>query len=793
MYCRIYKPWLVIFWLILYLANTVILWEFYVRPYLAILIDAVREAWASRVLWVLFGISTLLLIALSGFDLQEQAAARIQDHELWKPHELAKQLVQSANDATLTTKRRIWELIPSEQQQQLKLLLQKQSEPDQFLRPLTAGLNQLLNTEQLIGNSDWPLQGLDGEAQELLNQPVATLSRSDLARRNRLLLEVALNPSLSLSRDRELVVTYFGLDIPSGSMPLLRKDYLIRVAIGTISSFFLGYLGLFAGLIVTSSVIPTTFEPGAVDLLFSKPVNRMGVYLCKFLGGCVFVLLNTSFLLGGLWLLVGWRQDVWITSLLWCIPVFTFWFMVFYSVSALVGLIWRNSIVAVTVAIGLWGLCALLNFVKVQVLDGFILDPLRLARITATNDEIIAAADAGQIYRWNKTNSSWLEILAPDDPKRVRIPGNTSINAAPLLVGPPPQVMLVQRSGRRWSNWLGQSLPLVYGFQKDQYRRQESAIAPTGTVLLTQDRQQRILAVGLNGISVLQGDLNQVLEQKPQVFGFELPLLDKKAADFQLISPQQRWLHPVTAAIDKQTDQIAVVQRQELQIFSPSKNGRYELSKKHELPGREQGLVAWCGEFLMLGFEDGTVQLLRSSDLTLVSAASINLGVSPRFIAASPSGQQLVILTHSRKLWHFDATLQIWSQPSVTGQGDLSAVAWEDDQTLWTAYHGQRLVAYAPHNNWSILKELTPEESTLSLINRYILGPLQLSLPKTGETWNLVNSLLTDEQTVITANRGLALSGPRTPVDLWTPVLSHAIWTVVLLGIGCIYIQRRDF
>ena len=77
-------------------------------------------------------------------------------------------------------------------------------------------------------------------------------------------------------------------------MPPLRRRYLIRAAVGTISSFFLGYLGLFAGNIVTSNVIPQTFEPGAVDLLLSKPVNRIGCLSEKFLGGCLFVLLNTT-------------------------------------------------------------------------------------------------------------------------------------------------------------------------------------------------------------------------------------------------------------------------------------------------------------------------------------------------------------------------------------------------------------------------------------------------------------------------------------------------------------------
>ena len=49
----------------------------------------------------------------------------------------------------------------------------------------------------------------------------------------------------------------------------------------------------------------------------------------------------------GLYLVAGFRLDVWNLRLLWCIPVSVFLFSVFYSVSAVAGLRWRSPILAI--------------------------------------------------------------------------------------------------------------------------------------------------------------------------------------------------------------------------------------------------------------------------------------------------------------------------------------------------------------------------------------------------------------------------------------------------------------
>ena len=95
-------------------------------------------------------------------------------------------------------------------------------------------------------------------------------------------------------------------------------------------------------LIITANVIPQTFDPGSLSLLLSKPVSRWKLYIAQFLGGCAFVTLTTGFFFVGIWLFLGMRMGFWNARLLFYIPSFIGIFAIYYSASAIAGLLWRS-------------------------------------------------------------------------------------------------------------------------------------------------------------------------------------------------------------------------------------------------------------------------------------------------------------------------------------------------------------------------------------------------------------------------------------------------------------------
>ena len=120
---------------------------------------------------------------------------------------------------------------------------------------------------------------------------------------------------------------------------------------------FLGVAGVFVAVLVTASMIPQTFEAGSVDLLLSKPVDRGWLFLAKFVGGCAFIAINAAYFIGGLWLVLGCGSACGTSGCCWRFPCILFLFAIYYGVSALAGLVWRNAIVSVVVAVVFWFVC----------------------------------------------------------------------------------------------------------------------------------------------------------------------------------------------------------------------------------------------------------------------------------------------------------------------------------------------------------------------------------------------------------------------------------------------------
>ena len=123
--------------------------------------------------------------------------------------------------------------------------------------------------------------------------------------------------------------------------------------------FIVGFFGIFLAIIVSAGVIPETYRSGSVDLLLSKPLNRPVLFLAKYIGGCAFVLMNICYLITGLFLVVGLRWGLWEARILIAIPVFLFYFMILFSVTALIGLLSRRTVLSIFVTILFWGSCIL--------------------------------------------------------------------------------------------------------------------------------------------------------------------------------------------------------------------------------------------------------------------------------------------------------------------------------------------------------------------------------------------------------------------------------------------------
>jgi ABC-type transport system involved in multi-copper enzyme maturation permease subunit len=121
-------------------------------------------------------------------------------------------------------------------------------------------------------------------------------------------------------------------------------------------------LGLLLTLVWTAGFLPGFLAPQSAAVLLAKPVPRWCLLLGKYAGVLFFVLAHATLFVGGTWLALALRTGVWDTGYLLCIPLLLVHFAIFFSVSLLLAVCFRSTVVCVFGSIGFWCLCWGVNF-----------------------------------------------------------------------------------------------------------------------------------------------------------------------------------------------------------------------------------------------------------------------------------------------------------------------------------------------------------------------------------------------------------------------------------------------
>lgn len=759
------------------------------RPYLAIVKDSFREALASRVLWILLLLTTLLLLMLAPIGLDEQFGVRITPADILDSQTFLEQVERQQARSGPSPGKQVWSHFDSAFK--ARLSDQDDAEPRRPRRDsldvrLSDELNRLLASRDLYDAASWKNVRLGSDAQAFLKRGIDQLSDDELLRLNRMALEAAFPESIVRGREPALYFSYLGTRY--GDALPIKKKQLIDTALLQFMYWFLGVMGVFVAVLVTASIMPQTFAPGAIDLLLSKPVSRSLVYLTKYLGGCMFTLVNGAYMIAGLWLIVGLRLGVWSEKLLLCIPVFMFLFAIYYAVSALAGAVWKNAIVSVVVTILFWAACFTVGTAK-NVVELVFLNPQRLVKLVAAGDELIAANERGEAFRFSESDRQWREILQFADNNEPKPPFGL---AAPL-VGP------VYDANRQRLFALANPLSpfrtargnlLRIGERADDWRRIDGAAPPAGVAALAVDPRGRLLAVSANKVYRLDGDPAE-RPRLVKMFGVEMPV-GNSASAFAAVSPALRLHTPLSAAMDPTTGDLALYDGQTLMTLALDKSDRYRVRMQKKLEKPEAGVVALGGKTLLLALAGGWTIALDPTDFKRLYELRPEGRTAPRFVEASADGRYFAVLFHNRKLYLYDAERRQMSPAPVAGQGDISAVAFAAGDRLLAADRFTRASAYRLPE-YTMERQYAPTRGTLERVYFYAIKPIYTVFPKPGELNNLANYLLTDETSVSAQGRPDDLQAGRITVDIWGPVWSSLAFVSAAVALGCWYTARKDF
>jgi WD40 repeat protein len=739
-----------------------------VNPYLTIIKDCFHEAFVSRVLWIVLGLITLLLAGLAPLSVNEQPAVKVRVQEVFAPQQFLTQIARTAYQSAQSPGAVIWELLEDDEKNAINEVITAEEEDRRAIR---ASLVTVLNT---INEIDDPGEIYNAgafstvtphdDAQELLDRLVDGLNDEEGRRLNRFLVGAAFPRAIFLRNAVDTRVGYFiwGDDIDAIPIP---RDEILNTAMTGITRFLLGTLGVMLAILITATMIPQTFEKGAIDLLLSKPLNRPLLFLAKYFGGCAFILINATYLVGGLCLLAGLRWGYWQPRMLLGIPIFLFLFGIYYSISAIAGVIWRNAVICVFLTVAFWAMCFFVGTSR-NVVQDFFLTPSQASTILPLESPVVRS-ESNSIVRWDDEDADepWLPL--DDVSKSSGLTGPFSSLTGPVYDKDQYRMIFL----RTFAGERGNQAATILGGPESDW------ILDDGPVL--NDRPQGIHTDNNGGITVTGRRGMQRLSVGPD--GKEY---------YENIGPGIEMAPPTSVSLDPVTRRLAIWDGKKLSVYTLSDTGKYELENERNIETLGQGLASFQHETIAIATKEGDLVAINATNLEEVHSFNLPYESTPRYIAASPDGRWRAIVYHDGRLRLADLQDGTWSEPRIPERNTISAVAFADDGDLWVSGRYRRISTYDPETMRSV-KRYRPPLMTLEKIERYAIEPIYTIFPKPGELSDVITYLMTGEESIVGVSDDLAVR--RAKSSLWGTVWSNLAFLTVMLALACIHIQRKDF
>ncbi|MBT4867052.1 MAG: ABC transporter permease subunit, partial [Planctomycetaceae bacterium] len=592
---------------------------------------------------------------------------------------------------------------------------------------------------------------------------------------------------------------YLGYATYQVSFPLpVSKDGALAWTLDFFTDYVLGVFGIMIAILVTASSIPRTYEAGAVDLLLSKPLSRSGVFLTNFVGGCAFILLITSYLIIGMWLIGGLRHGYWNQRFLLCIPLLLFLFAIYYSVSALIGVIWKNAIVSIFVTVAFWCFCFLMWMVKSGV-ETTIMDPQRLIRLVAVDDTLLATNQGfgfganRQTKIWGEDTQTWRPVLAPSSAPAGRGGFTISTASAPVFDPHKKRLLIIDMAGDVIATADDETTTnrcLFVGDESGDWNRTMWAYVPDDVMNVFVTHDGRYILVGATGIYEVSST-REVAKQAKQIDAKEgVNDLNRPISNsFSAIGPDN-WSPYGAVSMNSHTAALAVLRGQNLTIYELDQDGHYNQQSSTELEADNAQLIAFGDSAIGISFGDGHVAVHDAKTLKLRETYQPFEENRVVQLKAAPDGRWLAAVFEHRRLWLYDGSNNTASEPDVENQGDVSAIAFTSQGGLAVATNFDHVKQYDPES-LATLRLFHPSLETGPRIYWYLVRPIYSIFPKPGELGDVVTYLVTEKRTSSDAAQG---SQPVVKqLNIWQPLLSNVAFLSVVLALACLYVHRKDF
>ena len=155
-----------------------------------------------------------------------------------------------------------------------------------------------------------------------------------------------------------ITIFHWSIELQLINTKFLSKADFYKLAFSVVGvQYWLGWFATILAIISTASIFPDFIGSGSIDLILSKPISRVRLFLTKYLTGLLFVTLQVSAFTFACILVIGIRGDSWEPWLLVSIPLLVIFYSYLFCVQAVVGMLTRSPIASI-IAVGIfWMVC----------------------------------------------------------------------------------------------------------------------------------------------------------------------------------------------------------------------------------------------------------------------------------------------------------------------------------------------------------------------------------------------------------------------------------------------------
>ncbi|MEQ1829933.1 MAG: ABC transporter permease [Pirellula sp.] len=766
------------------------------KPYIAILFDSFLESIQSKVLWILLAAWTLILAALFPLSVSQGESYQFTNTDIKSAKTILDQLATASTGKGTRKQKAVYAKLDADFQGILK---QRQANNRRVsVGKLIESLNKLLSIKDLYEKDVWPTADKRDELKDLIANK-ENLSATELEMLNRGLVDLAFEGSIHSSAGQASWITYAGIKL-SSPLPLTynkMKPFIETAIFPLVMRLGLGIAAMFVAVIITSPMIPDMFQTGSMHLLLSKPISRSLLFLTKFVGGCIFVAVNIIYLLIGLYLYAGTRLDIWNIGILWCIPLFIFMFMIFYSVSALVGLIWKNPIICVVVTAVFWGLCFGVGLIHLYF-DITLNIQNQVQRVYAVGDTPMVGTQQGHLQFWNEDGKAWKTAFGERGGQKV---------LGPVWLESQKSIYFSRTQQAPFGMNLGFSAPLELAHAPDlidptdksfQSKIWDDGRLDNGPELPSEAKQifawkNTLGVVGEDGIFRFDPEVAAQLDQQKSIFGdFGMNFTKGVLQAYPLMTPKNWNLkRPIDVFVSPSFRNAVAYSRGKVVHWVENDDILKEQARANLEFAEDTVAIIGTNDQVCIVCPIGAVPIVLDLATLKVLRKLSDLGENSFKQIKVDSRGRFLLLTTDGTIWKVESDGEKCSKPSMVGQGRALAMHFNDKDQLWLAHSGKRVDLLDLENN-QVLKSFHPKSTMVEMIFNYVINPFYQVNPKPAAVNETIEYFLKNPKNkTIAFDRG-DLDAPKVVADPWTPIWSNLAFIFVMLSISCWYLYRQD-